>query len=57
MLLDNYNRTHKVNKIREDTASRPILDIEEITSLLNINTKGSRILFSKDLYIYLVKKD
>jgi hypothetical protein len=55
--LDDYNRTHGVSKIRKDKASRPILDTEEVTILLSINAKGLRILFGKDLYIYLVKED
>ena len=46
-----------VSKVREDKAYRPVLDAEEVTILLSINTKGLRILFSKDLYICLVKED
>ena len=48
---------HKVSEAREDKASRPVLDTEEVTVLLSTNVKGLRILFSKDLYIYLVKED
>ena len=48
---------YKVSKVYKDKAYRPILDAEEVTVLLSINTKGLRILFSKDLYIYLVKED
>ena len=29
-----------VSKVREDKANRPILDAEEVTILLSINTKG-----------------
>jgi hypothetical protein len=39
-LLDNRNRTHGVSRVREDKANGPILDIEEVTILLSINTKG-----------------
>ena len=46
-----------VSKVREDKACRPILDTEEVIVLLSINTKGLGILFSKDLYIYLIKED
>ena len=55
--LDGLSGTHGVSKVREGKAYRPVLDAEEVTVLLSINTKGLRILFSKDLYIYLVKKD
>jgi hypothetical protein len=47
---------YKVSKVRKNKASRPVLDIEEVTILLSINAKGLRILFSKDLYIYLVEE-
>ena len=56
-LLDDCNRIHWVGKAREDKAGRPILDAEEVTVSLNTNAKGSRILFSKNLYIYPVKED
>ena len=55
--LNNCNGTHRVGKVYKDKASRPVLDVEKVTILLSINAKGLRILFSKDLYIYLVKKD
>ena len=55
--LDGYSRMYKVSKVREDKAYRPILDVEEVTVLPSTNTKGLRILFSKDLYIYLIKED
>ena len=57
LLLDGRSRIYKVSKVYENKASRPILNTEEVTILLSINTKGLRILFSKDLYIYLVKED
>jgi len=38
--LDGHNRTHRVSKAREDKASRPVLDAEEVTILLSINVKG-----------------
>ena len=55
--LDSLTGTHGVSKVRENKAYRPVLDAEEVTILLSINAKGLRILFSKDLYIYLVKED
>ena len=57
LLLNNCNGIYGVSKIYKDKASRPVLDIEEVTISLSINAKGLKILFSKDLYIYLVKKD
>ena len=54
---DGRSRTRRVSKVREDKACRPILDAEEVTVLPSTNTKGLRILFSKDLYIYLVEED
>ena len=57
LLLDDRSRTYEVSKVREDKASRPILDAEEVTVLLSTNVKGLRILFSKDLYICLIKED
>ena len=55
--LDGLSGTHGVSKARENRAYRPVLDAEEVTILLSTNTKGLRILFSKDLYIYLIKED
>jgi hypothetical protein len=55
--LDDRNGTYGVSEAHEDKAGRPVLDVEEVTILLSTNAKGSRILFSKDLYIYLVKED
>ena len=55
--LEYRSRTYRVSKVREDKASRPILDAEEVTVLLSTNVKGLRILFSKDLYICLIKED
>ena len=55
--LDGRSRTYEISKVREDKACRPVLGAEEVTVLLSINTKGLRILFSKDLYIYLVEED
>ena len=55
--LDGYSRTYKVSKVRKDKAYRPILNAEEVTISPSINAKGLRILFSKDLYIYLIKED
>ena len=57
LLSDDRNRTHGVSEARKDKASRPVLDAEEVTILLSTNAKGSRILFSKDLYICLVEED
>jgi hypothetical protein len=54
--LDNRNGTHRVSEAREDKASRPILDAEEVTVSPSTNTKGLRILFSKDLYICLIEE-
>ena len=55
--LDGLSGTYRVSKVREDKAYRPVLDAEEVTVLLSTNTKGLRILLSKDLYIYLIKED
>ena len=55
--LDGRNGTHGVSKVREDKACRPVLDAEEVTVSLSTNAKGSRILFSKDLYICPVEED
>ena len=55
--LDGLTRIYGVSKVREDKACRPVLDVEEVTVLLSTNAKGLRILFSKDLYICLVKED
>jgi hypothetical protein len=57
LLLDGRNRTYRVSKVCKDKAYRPVLDAEEVTVLLNTNTKGLRILFGKDLYICLVEED
>jgi hypothetical protein len=54
--LDGRSRTRRVSKVREDKAYRPVLDAEEATVLLSMNAKGSRILFSKDLYICLIEE-
>jgi hypothetical protein len=57
LLLGGRSETHGVSKAREDKAGRPVLDAEEVTVLPSTNAKGSRILFSKDLYIYPVEED
>jgi hypothetical protein len=54
--LDGRNGTYGVSKVREDKASGPVLDAEEVTILPSLNAGGLRILFSKDLYIYLIKE-
>ena len=38
--LDGYNGTYEVSKVREDKASGPVLDVEEVTVLLSLNAKG-----------------
>jgi len=38
--LDGRNGTHRVSKVYKDKASRPILDAEEVTILLNISVKA-----------------
>ena len=38
--LDGRSGTHRVSKVRKDKASRPVLDAEEVTILLSINSKG-----------------
>jgi len=40
LFLDSCNEMHGVSKVREDKAGGPVLDIEEVTILLNINAKG-----------------
>ena len=55
--LDGLSGTHGVSKVREDKACRPVLDAEEVTVSPSTNAKGSRILFSKDLYICPVEED
>ena len=55
--LDGLSGTYGVSKVREDKACRPVLDAEEVTVLLSMNAKGLRTLFSRDLYIYLIKED
>ena len=57
LALDGLSRTYRVSKVREGKAYKPVLDVEEVTVLLSTNIKGLRILFNKDLYIYLVKED
>jgi hypothetical protein len=57
LLLDGRNGIYGVSKVCKDKAYRPVLDTEEVTILLSTNIKGLRILFSKDLYISLVKED
>ena len=55
--LDGLSGTHGVSKVREDRAYRLVLDAEEVTVSPSTNAKGLRILFSKDLYIYLIEED
>jgi len=38
--LDDHSGTYGVSKAREDKASRPVLDAEEVTVSLSINAKG-----------------
>jgi len=38
--LDSRNGTHRVSKAREDKASGPVIDVEEVTILLSLNAKG-----------------
>jgi hypothetical protein len=38
--LDSRNRIYEVSKVREDKASGPVLDTEEVTVLLSSNAKG-----------------
>ena len=38
--LDGRNGTHGVSEIREDKASRPVLDAEEVTVLLSTSVKA-----------------
>ena len=40
LLLDDRNGTHGVSKVREDKASGPVLDAEEVTVLPSSNAKG-----------------
>ena len=40
MPLDSRNRIYGVSKACKNKASRPVLDVEEVTVSLNINTKG-----------------
>jgi hypothetical protein len=56
LYLDGRNGTHGVSKVREDKASGPVLDAEEVTVLPSSNAGGLRILFSKGLYICLIKE-
>jgi hypothetical protein len=55
--LDGRSGTHGAGRVREDKAGRPVLDAEEVTVSPSTNVKGSRILFSKDLYICLIEED
>jgi len=57
--LDDRSGTHRVSRMARDLAraDRPVLDAEEATVSLSTNAKGLRILFSKDLYIYLIEED
>jgi len=55
--LDGCSGTYGVSKVCEDKACRPVLDAEEVTVSPSTNAKGLRILFSKDLCIYLIKED
>ena len=38
--LDGRSWIYRVSKVYEDKACRPVLDAEEVTILLNLNTKG-----------------
>ena len=38
--LDSRNGTHGVSKTREDKASRPVLDAEDVTVLPHTNVKA-----------------
>ena len=38
--LDGRSGTHGVSKVREDKASGPVLDAEEVSVLLSMNVKG-----------------
>ena len=38
--LDGLSGTHRVSKVYEDKAYRPVLDAEEVTILLSSNAKG-----------------
>ena len=38
--LDSRNGVYRVSKAREDKASRPVLNTEEVTILLSLNAKG-----------------
>ena len=40
LLLNSYNKIYRVSKAREDKANRPVLDVEEVTILLNMNAKS-----------------
>ena len=57
LLSDDRSGTYGGSQAHEDKTSGPVLDAEEVTVSLSTNAKGSRILFSKDLYIYPVKED
>ena len=38
--LDDCGKIYKINKVYKDKVSRPVLDTEEITILLNTNVKA-----------------
>jgi hypothetical protein len=40
LLLDDRNGTYGVSEAREDKASRPVLDAEDVTVLLSTNVKA-----------------
>ena len=40
LLLDGYSGTYRVSKVYEDKAGRPVLDAEEVITLLSINAKA-----------------
>jgi len=37
--LNGHSKIYRVSKAREDKANGPVLDVEEITILLNLNAK------------------
>ena len=40
LLLDDRSGVYRVSKVREDKASGPVLDAEEVTVSLSTNAKG-----------------
>jgi len=40
LFLDGCSRAYRVSKVCEDKAGRPVLDTEEVITLLSINVKG-----------------